>query len=91
MALKRVEVKYTGQVQGVGFRFTAERLANAYKVVGYVRNLADGGVELVAEGEESTLKNFLAAVRDEMEYYIEHISTNWFPPTGEFSRFNIRF
>lgn len=91
MALKRVEVKYEGRVQGVGFRFTAERLANAYKVKGYVRNLANGMVELVAEGEEKTLNDFLDSVRREMDYYITRIHANWFPATGEFKRFEIRF
>jgi len=91
VALKRVEVHYSGRVQGVGFRFTAERFAAAYKVVGYVRNLPDGRVELVAEGEESTLKEFLEALRQDMGYLVSHYSINWFPPTGEFKEFRIRF
>lgn len=75
----------------MGFRFTAERLANAYKVKGYVKNLANGMVEIVAEGEEKPLNDFLDSMRREMEYYTTKIYTNWFPPTGEFRRFEIRF
>lgn len=78
-------------MQGVGFRFTAERLANAYKVKGYVKNLANGMVEIVAEGEEKALNEFLDSVRSEMEYYTTKIYANWFPATGEFERFEIRF
>jgi acylphosphatase len=90
MALKRVEVHYSGRVQGVGFRFTAENFASAYKLVGYVRNMPDGKVELVAEGEEAHLKEFLDAVKMDLANYIEKYFTNWFPPTGEFKRFTIK-
>ena len=91
MALKRVEVHYAGRVHGVGFRFTTERFAAAYKVVGYVKNLADGRVELVAESEEETLKGFLEAIRQDMGHLVTKYSINWFPPTGEFKRFEVRF
>lgn len=91
MALKRVEVHYSGRVQGVGFRFTVERFAAAYKVVGYVRNMADGRVGLAAEGEEETLKEFLDAIRQDMGYLVSNYTINWFPPTGEFKHFMIKF
>ena len=91
MEIKRVELLYAGRVQGVGFRFSAENFANAYKLVGYVRNLPDERVELVAEGEEKVLNNFLEAIRKDLGYLITNYSINWFPPTGEFKRFSIRF
>jgi acylphosphatase len=75
----------------VGFRFTAERFANDYKVKGYVRNTADGKVELVAEGEEKTLNDFVEALRFDLANFIDKYSINWFPATGEFKRFEIRF
>ena len=90
MALKRVEVHYSGTVQGVGFRFTAERFANDRKIVGYVKNNSDNRVELVAEGEEGALKEFLESLKMDMANYIDNYSINWFPPTGEFKRFEIR-
>jgi len=77
-------------VQGVGFRFTAERFANDHQVKGYVKNLADGRVELVAEGEERQLNDFLDALRFELGDAIDTYATNWFEPTGEFQRFEIR-
>ena len=91
MAQKRVEVEYSGRVQGVGFRFTAERFARDYGILGYVRNLYNGGVELVAEGEEQKLKDFLEGLRFDLDNYIEHCSQNWFDPTGEFQSFTIRY
>lgn len=64
MICKRVI--YTGQVQGVGFRYTAQRLAQRFQVAGYVRNLPNGNVELVAEGEADQVKAFLEAVASRM-------------------------
>ena len=73
----------------MGFRFTVVRFANAYEIKGYVRNLPDGKVELVAEAEEKTLKDFLQAIIEDLGNVINKYSDNWFPPTGEFGRFEI--
>jgi acylphosphatase len=53
---------YSGHVQGVGFRLTARHVAAGYEVVGTVKNLPDGRVELVAEGEREELEAFRAAI-----------------------------
>ena len=53
---------YTGRVQGVGFRYTTQRIAADYPVDGFVKNLPDGRVELVAEGPPAQVQAFLAAV-----------------------------
>ncbi len=90
MAQKKVQVIYTGSVQGIGFRFTAERMANDYGVKGYVKNLYNGNVELVAEAEEKTLKDFLQAIVEDMGNKIDNYSVDWLDPTGEFNRFEIR-
>ena len=55
---------YTGQVQGVGFRYTAKTVAAGFEVTGTVRNLPDGRVELVAEGARAELESFRDAIRD---------------------------
>jgi acylphosphatase len=60
---KRVEVFYSGRVQGVGFRWTTREIAKGYEVAGHVRNLDDGRVELIAEGEEEEVEQFLQAIR----------------------------
>ena len=64
MSLVRVNVHYSGRVQGVGFRYTVKSLVPGYDVLGIIRNLPDGRVELVAEGERAELEAFLQAVRD---------------------------
>ena len=64
MSLVRVHVHYSGRVQGVGFRYTVRSLVPGYDVLGTIRNLPDGRVELVAEGERAELEEFLQAVRD---------------------------
>ncbi len=56
-------VLLSGRVQGVGFRFFAERAAREAGVTGWVRNLPDGGVETVAEGEDRAVQTFLERVR----------------------------
>jgi len=91
MALKMAELHYSGRVQGIGFRFVAERFANDYKVFGYVRNMADGRVELVVEGEEKKLKDYLQALYEEMGGFIDTYSINWFPAAGQFNNFSIRY
>ncbi|MCX7887672.1 MAG: acylphosphatase [Verrucomicrobiae bacterium] len=89
---RRVQVFYNGRVQGVGFRYTVRATAFGYEVTGFVRNLPDGRVELVAEGEEAELKAFLQAIRDSgLSGYIRHEQTQWSDATGEFTRFEIRF
>ena len=56
---KRLSVHFEGHVQGVGFRQSARRLATGYEVTGEVRNLPDGRVHLLVEGEEEELRAFL--------------------------------
>ncbi len=91
MAIKRAHIFYLGKVQGVGFRFTAEAVARDLGVVGWVRNLRDGKVEVLAEGEETTLKEFLEKVTQEMAGYIRDVEIYWEQPTGEFNDFGIKF
>ncbi len=91
MADKRLTLHYSGQVQGVGFRFAAERFARDYHLSGYVRNMPDGRVELLVEGEEKTVEGFLQALNEDMGNYIENYSVNWAAATGEYKNFSIRY
>jgi acylphosphatase len=84
-------VRYTGTVQGVGFRYTAHRLAQTYAVTGYVRNLRDGSVEIVAEGAPAELDRFLAAVATTKARDIEGSEVQRQPPTGEYNAFEIAY
>ena len=64
MTRSRVQVLYSGRVQGVGFRYTTKNVAMGFEVTGVVRNLPDGRVELIAEGEKRELDAFRQAIRD---------------------------
>lgn len=64
MERQRLQIVYSGNVQGVGFRYTVKSLAPGFELTGTVRNLSDGRVELVVEGEKSELKAFQQAIRD---------------------------
>ena len=74
MPRDRRRVFFSGRVQGVGFRFTCQSLARGFEVAGFVRNLPDGRVELVAEGESGELDAFLASIRHEMSTYIRSVT-----------------
>lgn len=77
-------------MQGVGFRYTSRQIAAGFQVAGAVRNLPDGRVYLVVEGEPAELDRFLATLGRQMAYYIRHVAQTTSPATGEFSRFEIR-
>lgn len=87
----RRSVRYTGHVQGVGFRATAHHLARGFPVTGYVRNRPDGSVELVAEGEPADVSAFLKALADRMANRIDHADVHPGDATGEFAGFDIRY
>ena len=85
----RCQVHYAGRVQGVGFRFNAQWIARGFIVTGFVRNLPDGRVELVAEGEEAEVDRFLAKIADSMAGNISHVDMLRAAATGEFAGFEI--
>ena len=86
----RQRVLFTGRVQGVGFRYNALHCAKGVAVTGFVCNLPDGKVELVAEGREQEVEALLADIRDSMADYIVGESAERSDPTGEFKSFSIR-
>ncbi len=88
---ERCEVRFFGNVQGVGFRYTTQYIAQRFAVTGYVQNMPDGSVYLVAEGKPEEIDLFLAAVDQRMQGYIERTTRKRSDATGRFSRFEIRF
>ncbi len=89
--LARQEVLFDGRVQGVGFRYTTRRLAARFRVTGFVQNLPDGRVLVVAEGAAGEVHRFLAAISAEMDRYITDATATNCPATGEFAGFEVRF
>ena len=89
---KRLHVYYSGTVQGVGFRFTTERIAVSLGLQGWVKNLFNGKVEIICEGEEPDLVLFLGKARNgPMKRYITGADVDWQEATGEFKDFTVRF
>jgi len=88
---RQVHVYYTGRVQGIGFRFTTEDIARDLGVIGWVKNLRDGRVEVVAEAEEDVLKDFLARINQYFCRYIQDADVQWQAATDEFKDFGIEF
>ncbi len=87
----RRRVLFSGHVQGVGFRYTTSRLADRFDVTGYVKNLPDGRVEAVMEGELSEVERFQAAISQEMGSNITDVSVQDGPATGVDRSFQIRY
>lgn len=92
MAVVHRRVVYSGRVQGVGFRATTCSLASGYPVSGYVKNLPDGAVELVASGDSAEVAQFLDAIRREFDSKIRNQSeSDYFWDSNEPSGFSIRY
>jgi len=85
-----MQVFYSGRVQGVGFRYTVKSVARGFEVVGWVRNLADGRVELVAEGSREELEAFREGIRESgLSHFIQKESVSWVEAKNEFRGFEI--
>jgi acylphosphatase len=87
----RRHVIYRGRVQGVFFRATSFDLSRSFRVVGYVRNMPHGAVELEAEGLVSEVDHFLAAIANEFRHNITEADVRSVPPRGDESDFRIRY
>jgi acylphosphatase len=84
------EVFYSGQVQGIGFRYTARQFAAEMGMNGFVRNLPDGRVQLVVEGSAAQIGKFLEAIEAEIGYHIHNVQATERPATGRYATFEIR-
>ena len=65
----RRKINFTGRVQGVGFRWNTKEAVRDFRVTGYVKNLSDGTVELLLEGEKDDLSRAQKAVEEKMRGY----------------------
>ena len=74
-------VFYAGRVQGVGFRFTIKQIAKGFEIVGWVRNLPDGRVELQCSGDREEVEAFLEGIAEsELKSHIKEVTASVIPP-----------
>ena len=79
--LVRRTYRFDGRVQVVGFRYTTQNIALQYNVHGFVRNLPDGRVELVVEGDDREMDCLVQSIRQRMNGYIRHVDAEASPAT----------
>lgn len=90
MARERLRIFYSGRVQGVGFRYTTRMVACGFEVTGAVRNLSDGRVELIVEGERAELESLRRAIQDsEVGRFVRQEEAEWCGAKNEFRGFEI--
>jgi acylphosphatase len=82
---------FKGRVQGVGFRFTAHRIARGHQLTGYVRNLADGTVEMLAQGCTEDLDSCIEDIKESFGDYIRDTQIDELPIDPRYADFKITF
>jgi len=82
---------FTGRVQGVGFRFTALRIAARFGLAGFVRNLPDGGVEMVAQGSPGDIEQCIRDIEETLAGYITETKIEEISPDSKYKDFKITF
>jgi acylphosphatase len=88
----RLHARVHGEVQGVSFRYYAQRRANGLGLTGFVRNRWDGSVEVVAEGERGAVDQLLSWLHaGPTSAHVESVDVQWGEPSGEFRQFEVVF
>lgn len=83
------QVFFGGRVQGVGFRYECLQIAKGYEVTGFVRNLEDGRVELLAEGSGSEVESFIGRIAEVMGHTIRQMEQIALAGPRKYSGFTI--
>ena len=86
-----LHVIFIGRVQGVAFRYNTRQLLSAYPIAGWVKNVSNGTVEMLAQGEKTVLERGLAAIQNYFKDNIRETRTNWRKPGKEYSSFQITY
>jgi acylphosphatase len=89
---RRLHAVVHGRVQGVSFRYYTQRRARELGLTGYVRNLWDGAVEVLAEGSQADLEKLLAFLHvGPRSAFVSQVDTQWSNATNAFERFEVRY
>ena len=89
--MTQAHIFFTGTVQGVGFRFTTQRIAIKFGLTGWVKNLSDGRVEALVEGEKEKIEDLLDEITNHFNGKIRDKQINFGPADGKFKEFSITF
>lgn len=89
--MKAVTMKVTGLVQGVGFRWTTQMIAQELGITGTVKNNPDGSVSIVAQGEELPLEHFIKKIKasPSVAGHVDHVDLNTISNAEKFTRFSV--
>ncbi len=87
----RAHIFYSGRVQGVGFRFTVQRAATDLDLRGWVKNLPDGSVEILAEGDREKITRLCQTLERHFQGHIKDKNIDFVPAQGNYLDFNIAF
>ena len=87
--MTQAHILYSGTVQGVGFRCTAQRYAQDLDLKGWIKNLSDGRVEILAEGPQKIIEEFCQKTDNHFQGYIDEKKITQRPAEGKFSDFRI--
>ena len=91
MKLTARKIVFSGRVQGVGFRFTALNIASRYQLTGYVRNIPNGDVEMLAQGSAEMIDECVRDIQDSFVGSINHVDIEEATPDPKFTDFRITF
>ena len=85
----QAHILYSGMVQGVGFRYTTQRIAKSLGLQGWVKNLPDGGVEILAQGPKEAIENMIKELGSHFGSYIREKNISFSKPQGQFKDFQV--
>lgn len=90
--MERIHLFIAGRVQGVAFRWATQNAARSYGLCGWVKNMPDGRVEAMAEGERKILEIFKKwCHKGPPPSRVDNIECEWLEATGKFKDFNIKY
>ena len=91
MAVTAKKIIFSGRVQGVGFRYTALRIAGQYEITGYIKNLPNGSVEMFAQGQTREIQNCISHIEEHLGNYIRQKQVTESAYSPRYDSFNIAF
>lgn len=89
--VKTINILFSGRVHGVGFRLTAYSIANRHKIFGWVKNIPEGKVEILAQGKQENIDLFLNSINDFFKHHIDDYNVKQVISEEKYSDFQVRF